>query len=371
MVHSQGLTPNVTGWSEREWIAREAFLRRAALAATDAEGGPRPILVRGCRVAMRTYTTGFFIVSRFLPPAKRDVVEAIYAAVRYPDEVVDTFPLPVAEREARLDAWAAAYERALAAPDLRAMLANGTPAFLAGFVETVRRFRIPPRHYRDFLAAMRRDLRPRPFETMDDLIANYVHGSAIVVGWFLTYAYGASADAEFPRALESARDLGIALQLTNFLRDVADDHRRGRLYVPLDLLRAEGIERPAPLDPAQREGFGRAIRRMAEIARDGYARAAANLDAYAPECRIAIRACIDVYGLLNDRILRSPRGIEHRESVSGREKWRVLPPSRYWRIPAAYLRARRDRRWLEGAGRGDSTEPRVVNEPGAPDEDRQ
>ncbi len=351
-MNSESLTAE-KGWSERQWIARDDFLRRAARSASDAAGGPWPVLVRGCRVAMRTYTTGFFIVSRFLPPAKREVVEVIYAAVRYPDEVVDTFPLSPAEREARMDAWAAAYEKALNAPNLRAALDAGTPAFLAGFVEAVRRFGIPHEHYRDFLAAMRRDIRPRPFETMDDLIANYVHGSAIVVGWFLTYAYGASAPSEFPRALEAARDLAVALQLTNFLRDVADDWRRGRLYIPLDYLRAEGLPQPNPLDPAQREGFGRAVRRVAETARDGYARAAANLDAYAPECRIAIRACIDVYGLLNDRILRSPRGIERRESVPGREKWRVLPVSKYWRIPAAYLRARRDARWMAASAGGE------------------
>lgn len=335
---------SAANWTEAQWLGLEARARRAALAASEADGGAWPVLVRACRVVMRNFTTGFFVVSRFLPPGKRDVVEAIYAAVRYPDEVVDTFPLSADERCARLDAWAAAYETGLAAPTPREALAAGVPAFLAGFTDAVRRFRIPPRHYRDFLAAMRRDVRPRPYATLDDLIDSYVHGSAIVVGWFLTYAYGARAPADFPRALRAARELGVALQLTNFLRDVAEDHRRGRLYVPLDFLRAEGIERPDPLDPAQREGFGRAIRRMAGEADARYRRAAADLDAYAPDCRIAIRACIDVYGLLNERIRRSERGIDHRESVPAREKWRVLPFSKYWRIPAAYARAALDRR---------------------------
>jgi phytoene synthase len=286
---------------------------------------------------MRAYTTGFFIVSRFLPRARRDDVQVIYAAVRYPDEVVDTFPLAAAEREARLDRWAADYEAALAAPSLTDALRSGLNCFVSAFADLVRRVGIPPVHYRDFLGAMRLDIRPPRYATLDDLVDRYVHGSAIVVGYFLAHAYGASAPAEMPRALKASRDLGVALQLTNFLRDVAEDQRRGRLYLPLDWLREEGVAEPDASDPAQAPAFGRVIRRVAEEARRLYREAAANLDAFSPGSRTAIRACIDVYGALNDRILASPRGMAHRESVPFREKWAVLPVSKYWRLPWTYL----------------------------------
>lgn len=324
------------GWSEAEWARFDDETRRRALAA-GSEADAWRVVVRASRAVMRKYTTSFFIVSRFLPRAKRDQVEAIYAAVRYPDEVVDTFPLPPDRRMEILDRWGRDYERGLGIPTLCAGLDAGVPAFLAGFHEVVRRAAIPPEHYRAFLDAMRRVVRPRPFATLDALVNDYIHGSAVVVGYFLAHVYGPSAPGRFADALACSRDLGIALQLTNFLRDVTEDARRGRLYLPLDLLREEGLEAPDPADPAHGEAIGRVVRRLAEHAAGLYHRAQGKLDAFAADSRVAIRACIDVYGLLNDRILRSPGGIARRESVPMREKLRALPAGKYWRIPLAYL----------------------------------
>lgn len=323
-------------WSEEEWLA---FERAVRLRALNAPGPDRawPVVVRAARKVMRTYTTSFFMVSRFLPRRKRDRVEVIYSAVRYPDEVVDSFPLDRGARLRRLDAWATAYETALGLDGLRPALEAGVPCFLAAFAGVVREAGIPPEHYRAFLAAMRLDAAPRPFLTLDDLIDSYIYGSAIVVGYFLAHVYGAVAPDEFPRALESARDLGIALQLTNFLRDVGEDCRRGRMYLPQDRLHAEGIDRVDPDDPDCRAALGRVARRLAADAAGYYRRASANLDAFAPDSRIAIRACIDVYGRLNERIEASDRGIEHRESVPLLEKLRALPPGGLWRIPMAWI----------------------------------
>jgi 15-cis-phytoene synthase len=229
-------------WSEAEWSRLEERTRRAASAAGSEEAAWELIAQQARRV-LRNYSTSFFIVTRFLPPQKRAQVESIYAAVRYPDEIVDTFPLSPEDGAARLDDWAAHYDTALAAPSLQSALQLEVPCFLAGFTRVVRRNNMPPKYYRAFLAAMRQDLYPRPFLTLDDLINSYVYGSAIVVGYFLTYVYGTRTGQpeEFERALRSARHLGIALQLTNFLRDVAEDERRGRLYLPLDLLHQEGL----------------------------------------------------------------------------------------------------------------------------------
>ncbi|MBC7910416.1 MAG: squalene/phytoene synthase family protein, partial [Pyrinomonadaceae bacterium] len=184
------------------------------------------VIVKQARLVMRTYSTSFFIVSRFLPATKRDQVEAIYAAVRYPDEVVDTFPIAPPERLRLLNRWSGWYEEGLKAPTIGAALEKGVPCFLASFTRVVRERGIPPEHYRAFLDAMRRDVTPRPFETLDELIENYIYGSAIVVGYFLAYVYGSKTEADFQSALRSARDLGIALQLTNFLRDVSEDQKR-------------------------------------------------------------------------------------------------------------------------------------------------
>ncbi|MBN1270049.1 MAG: phytoene/squalene synthase family protein [Kiritimatiellae bacterium] len=323
-------------WDEATWETFEREVRRGVLGAPDPRAA-WALLVRASRKVMRTYTTSFFMVSRFLPRRKRDRVEVIYATVRYPDEVVDSFPLSADERLRRIETWAAAYETALGCGSLRESLGKGVPCFLAGFREVVRESGIPPEHYRSFLDAMRLDAAPRPFQTLDDLIDSYIYGSAVVVGYFLAYVYGSDTAENFQRALQSARDLGIGLQLTNFLRDVGEDQHRGRMYLPQDLLRAEGIEHADARDPAAHEAFGRVVKTLAAEASRYYERSARNLDAFAADSRVAIRACIDVYGMLNRRILESPRGIAHRESVPLREKMRALPPSKYWRIPLAYM----------------------------------
>lgn len=323
-------------WSEERWNRMERETLRRALQAKTEEAAWE-ILARQARMVLRAYSTSFFMVTRFLPAHKRAKVEAIYAAVRYPDEIVDTFPLDRSEQLRRLDEWAVRYEAALGQSSIRSSLESGAPCFLAGFASVVREAKIPPEHYRAFIAAMRLDASPRAFQTLDDLIESYIYGSAIVVGYFLTYVYGSSSPYLFTRALESARSLGIALQLTNFLRDVGEDQYRGRVYLPLDHLRAEGIEGVNIRDARQCHALNKVLRRIAAIAESYYADSLNGLAAFAPDSRTAIRACIDVYRQLNNRIGQSPQGVLHRESVPFGEKLKVLPASKYWRLPLAYI----------------------------------
>src|SRR5215207_7148746 len=149
-------------WDIEEWRRRELKARAGALGARSERAAWR-VLNREARRVMRAYTTSFFIVSRFLPRAKREEVEAVYAAVRYPDEVVDTFPLGAVERLRLLDEWGAHYETGIESATLREALARGVPAHLAGFTRVVRERDIPAEHYRAFLDAMRLDVEPRPF----------------------------------------------------------------------------------------------------------------------------------------------------------------------------------------------------------------
>lgn len=325
-------------WSLAKWSEIDQETRKRAMSvATDEESWD--ILARQARSVLRNYSTSFFIVTRFLPAQKRARVEAIYAAVRYPDEIVDTFPLTQVEQAKLLDRWALDYEAALRCSSVRESLQSGAPSFIAGFAQVIREAGIPPEHYHAFLDAMSLDIWPRRFETLDDLIESYIYGSAIVVGYFLTYVYGSPRASDFDRALRSARDLGIALQLTNFLRDVAEDQRRGRVYLPQDMLRAEGIAELNAHDPDQRQALNRVLSELTRIANEYYETSLADIDAFNPDSRVAIRACIDVYRQLNTQIANSPRGILHRESVPMRRKFSVLPASKYWRLPLAYLRA--------------------------------
>jgi phytoene synthase len=324
-------------WDEKRWDRLDRKVRRAALAA-DSEERAWEILAKGARLVLKTYSTSFFLVTRFLPPRKRIQVEAIYAAVRYPDEIVDTFSLSPSQKSAMIGEWELRYAAALATKTIRESLETGAPVFIAGFVDVVRRTEIPHHYYHAFLNAMRMDIRPQGFETLEALIDEYIYGSATVVGYFLTYVYGASTPNDFDRALQSARSLAIALQLTNFLRDVAEDQRRGRVYLPRRMLRSEGIVQMDAANREQQAALHRVLRNLTVVAEDHYERALVDLDAFHIDSRVAIRACIDVYRRLNDRIGASPRGILHRERVPMTEKFRALPRSKYWRLPLAYLR---------------------------------
>jgi phytoene synthase len=325
-------------WSQAQWARLDDETRARALAAgTEEEAWA--VLVRQARAVLKHYSTSFFIVTRFLPPLKRAKVEAIYAAVRYPDEIVDTFPISQVRRAVLLNEWEEWYGAALGSGSIRESLEIGAPCFVTAFVEVVRAAGIPREHYHAFLDAMRMDVWPRRFETLDDLIDGYIYGSAIVVGYFLTYVYGSTTPRDFDRALRSARNLGIALQLTNFLRDVAEDERRGRVYLPQDLLRAESIDELTASDPDRHDALHRVLRPLTALTEEYYQRSLADLEAFQADSRVAIRACIDVYRQLNDRIARSPLGILHRESVPMAEKFKVLPRSKYWRLPLAYFRS--------------------------------
>lgn len=323
-------------WSPEGWNALSDSVARCARSATSPEKST-DILIRGARYIMRAYTSSFFLASRFLPRRARHDVELIYAAVRFPDEIVDTFPWSDEQKTEALEKWRADYARGLECADERECLSAGLSPWLAGFCGVARRRGIPAQHYHDFITAMERDIHPPRYETMDDLIQHYVYGSAVVVGYFLTHVYGAEKPDDLSRALQSARDLGIGLQLTNFARDVAEDRRRHRLYIPLAFVREAGGNPEHPFDASNAVALSQAAQTMARHARDCYDRAARSIEAFAADCRPAVKGCIGVYRALNDRLLAPDWTPEIRASAPLRDKWRALPASKYWRIPLAYL----------------------------------
>ncbi len=294
--------------------------------------------MRAARTVLRAYSSSFFLVTRFLPAPQRAEVEVTYAAVRYPDEIVDTFPLTAAQKLARLDEWERQYREALRLPGLGARLQAGLPWILCGFTTVVVRRKIPPEHYLAFLDAMRRDVQPSPFSNFASLVDDYVYGSAVVVGYFLTHIYGTADGCPLEDALLCARELGIALQLTNFARDVEEDRRRGRLYVPRDVLARFGVRPEEALNGRRPQALERGARWLAEQAESRYEFARRSLPVFAAECRAAIRACIDVYQSLNRRLLENPDLVSRRLRLSPFQKFRLLPSDKYWRVPLAYAR---------------------------------
>jgi 15-cis-phytoene synthase len=176
-----------------------------------------------CRRAQRAHSRTYYFSTRLFPPEVRPHVHALYAFMRYADEIVDNpGETSLEEQLAALEAFeqetmVAVAGEAVSNPVLRA------------YANTVRVRGIAPEDIAAFMTSMKMDTRIFRYRTYEDL-ALYTYGSAAVVGLMMCRVVGA-VDR---RADLHAETLGVAMQLTNFLRDIGEDWRRGRVYVPLE-----------------------------------------------------------------------------------------------------------------------------------------
>lgn len=188
-----------------------------------------------CRRLNKRFGTTYYWATYVLPRVKRHHVWALYAFCRHADDIVDEMSgALVADREQALlgfgeqffDEW---------------KRGQSDDLVLKAVIHTVQAFGHDPETFRRFLRSMTMDLTISAYRTWEDLL-DYMDGSAAVIGeMMLPILEPTSA-----QALTHARDLGLAFQLTNFLRDVSEDLDRGRIYIPL-----EDIERFGA-DPARR-----------------------------------------------------------------------------------------------------------------------
>ncbi len=176
---------------------------------------------RRCRQISRAAGTSYYWASWLVGPEQRRHVHALYGFCRLADDIVDDLgPVSPTQRERKLDA----FEQRFFA-DLEA--GRSADPMLLAVVHTIREVGIDPACVRRFLRSMSMDLTIERYMTFTDLLG-YMDGSAAVIGEMMLPVLGGSD----PAALGPARDLGIAFQLTNFLRDVDEDLDRGRVYLP-------------------------------------------------------------------------------------------------------------------------------------------
>ena len=325
-------------WTPNEWGNFEESYLNDLKSSSDTS---LDVAVKFSRKVLKTHSTSFFIVTRFLPKFMRDEVELVYGSVRFPDEIVDSFNIKNDEKKELLSNWRNKYRLALESGSFEDSINKDVPILLAGFTEVVKKYSIPSSYYESFLDAMELDVEPRDFEDTDDLINNYVYGSAIVVGYFLAYVYGSSQIDNFEETLKSSKELGIALQLTNFIRDINEDLKRGRVYIPKTILNNNGIDLKNYDNNVNQNtsSINAARMELASIANKYYKESEKGIESFSPESRIAIKACIELYGKLNDRIISRGNDIKTRESLSWSEKLGALPSSKYWKLPIAYLKS--------------------------------
>jgi phytoene synthase len=248
-----------------------------------------------CRALHRRYGRSYYLATQLLPAWKRRHVHALYGFARYTDEIVDRLDGgDPAERAASLRRWS---RRFLAALDGAGIDDPVLPAVL----HTIELFDLDRADFVTFLRSMEMDLTVTRYRTYDDL-REYMAGSAAAIGTMMLPVLGA---ADLDLAREPARELGLAFQLTNFIRDVGEDLRRGRIYLPLADLARFGV---APEDLAARTSNG-AVRRLiafeVDRAREHYARAAPGIAMLAPSSQPGIRAAYRLYGGILDEVARA------------------------------------------------------------------
>jgi len=285
-----------------------------------------------CRQLNRRHGTSYYLATRLLPDWKRPHVHALYGFARYADEIVDDLDngLSPAQRALALTDWG---ERFFG--DLRTGRCHDP--VLAAVVHTVRSFGLDQADFRAFLTSMAMDLTVTSYASYDDLL-RYMEGSAAVIG---TMMLPVLESADLAGAREPARQLGLAFQLTNFIRDVGEDLRRGRIYLPVADLDQFGVTLADLARPAPTAAVRDLLAFECARARAHYQAALPGVELLAPSSQPCIRAALELYGgILDELERRDYQVLRGRVRLSRRRKAAIF--ARH--LTAAARAARRERR---------------------------
>ncbi len=260
-----------------------------------------------CEETTAQHSRSFHLASALLPGDKRRAVRALYAFCRITDDIVDN-----GHPETRLATW----RRQVLAP----LSPQADPVVLA-WADTRRRYHIPRRYVEQLIEGVAQDLRITRYNTFEELTA-YAYGVASTVGLMSMHIIGFAGEEAIPYAIK----LGVALQLTNILRDVDEDWQAGRVYLPQEELRAFGLSE-ADLAAGQVDDRWRAFMRFQiERNRRLYAEARPGIALLNREGRLAIAAAARLYEAILADIERHDYDVFSRRAyVSGWGKLKMLP----------------------------------------------
>lgn len=249
---------------------------------------------RYCRKVARERAKNFYYSFLLLEKPQRDAMCAIYAFMRYCDDLSDE---PANSDRAKLSQsitlWRFELDRALAGQP-------GDNPLWPAFSDSVRRYSIPHRFFHEMIDGITSDLQPQAVETWDDLY-RYCYHVASVVGLTIIHVFGFRSI----RALLLAEKCGIAFQLTNILRDVREDAEMGRVYLPAEDLVRFGVTVEQLRSGQEDDNFRQLMAFEGERARSYYEESAPLESLIEPKSRRSLWALRQIYLTLLARLERA------------------------------------------------------------------
>ncbi|MCH8108622.1 MAG: phytoene/squalene synthase family protein [Chloroflexi bacterium] len=268
-----------------------------------------------CQRIAKEHAKNFYYAFRTLPTKKRRAIYSAYAFCRYCDDIADE-DNPFDEKERLFS-------------ETRQLLLESQKGHTKGPLFTAlddasHVFGIPYKYYEEVIEGVEMDLTWKRFQTFEELRA-YCYKVASIVGLICIEVFG----YRDPKAKEYAIDLGIAMQLTNILRDVKEDAERGRIYIPLDEINSYGYSEQDLMDGVVNEPFRRLMRFQTERARRYFDSGSQLFPLLSPESRVCPAVLHGLYSAVLERIESSGFNVfEKRIGLTTREK--LLITARLW-----------------------------------------
>ena len=263
-------------------------------AETLSIAGPPPAAAYAtCRRMLRRHDPTYHLAVSTLPTARRSAVHALYGFVRGADEIVDSArsDLRPHERRVALDEWEGELERGLET-------GRSNHPVIAALVHAAAAYELPVVELRPYMASMRMDCGRLRIQTREEL-ERYMDGSGASVGRIMAVILGASGESE-----RLAR-LGVAFQLTNFLRDLREDYLLDRIYLPADERERHGVDESELAAATASPGLRKLVASEVRVARALFAETTPALLTAIPSARRGIGLARAVYGAVLDRIERN------------------------------------------------------------------
>lgn len=270
-----------------------------------------------CSELTRFHSKTFFMASALLPAGQRQAMRALYGFCRVSDDIIDradSDPRPA------MNAWR---KRALSSSP------NPNDLVAVAWADTRARYNIPNKYVEQLLDGVSRDLVQTRYETFDEL-TSYCYGVASTVGLMSMHITGYSGSEAVPYAIK----LGVALQMTNILRDVGEDLSFGRIYLPQEELHRFGLSESDLLEHRNDQRWQNFVQFQIDRTRMLYAESLPGIDMLSRQGRFAVASAAELYcGILDKIAANQYDNFSQRAFLSYGEKLSRLPAI-YWRSSA-------------------------------------